>query len=46
MLDIVEDAVDKVMSELDGQKMFNGIDNEVMEEIRESLIDILFKKFS
>jgi N-acetylglucosamine kinase-like BadF-type ATPase len=45
MLDtIASEIVEKVMDELDGRSVFNGIDDEVMEEIRESLYDIVVKE--
>jgi N-acetylglucosamine kinase-like BadF-type ATPase len=45
MLDaIAGEIVEKVMDELDGRSVFNGIDDDIMDEIRESLYDIVVKE--
>jgi hypothetical protein len=33
--------VDAIMDELDGRSVFNGIDEDIMDEIREALIKIV-----
>jgi hypothetical protein len=45
MIDVIAgEIVDKIIEELDDRSLFNGVDNDTQEEIREALYDIVTKE--
>jgi hypothetical protein len=46
VLEVADELTDEVMKELDGRSLFNGIDDDIVDEIREALYDILARRVS
>ena len=43
VLETAEELTEELMSELDGRSLFNGVDDDVLEEIKEAIFDIVAK---
>lgn len=43
LLDMAEDITEELMKEFDNRSLFNGIDEDIINEIREAIFDIVSK---